>query len=331
MTEKEEVRSLWKLCFEDGDDFLDLYFSRRYSDDVNVCLRDASGRMASSLQMLPYGMTFCGGRLRMSYVSGACTRPDCRGQGLMRRLLQVTHRRMFAAGTDIAALIPADDALFLYYAKSGYVPSFRYAIVAADAACALGGYAVADETVALSDELYALFDSLMMERPCCVQHTREDLLAVAEDLRLASGRMLVARMDSVAHGLAFVAYPSGRPVVKELLAVDEAARRALLSAAAGGAGVVDVVSPSADGRCLGMARIINPLSVLTAYARRHPDAELHMALSDSDIAENCGSYMVKGGLCVRTTGGRGYTPYTIGELTSLLLADEHPYMSLMMD
>ena len=125
MTTKDEVKALWKLCFTDSDEFTDLYFDLRYKDDINMAVRE-EGKIISALQMISYPMTFCGETIATSYVSGACTHPDYRSHGAMRRLLRLTHRRMYDDGILLSTLIPAEKWLFGYYAKSGYTPRFGY-------------------------------------------------------------------------------------------------------------------------------------------------------------------------------------------------------------
>ena len=88
MTTKDEVKALWKLCFTDSDEFTDLYFDLRYKDDINMAVRE-EGKIISALQMISYPMTFCGETIATSYVSGACTHPDYRSHGAMRRLLRL--------------------------------------------------------------------------------------------------------------------------------------------------------------------------------------------------------------------------------------------------
>lgn len=63
-----------------------------------------------------------------SYISGACTHPDYRKHGAMKRLLKETHRCMYEDGVLLASLIPAEEWLFGYYARSGYAPVFGYAV-----------------------------------------------------------------------------------------------------------------------------------------------------------------------------------------------------------
>ena len=47
---KEKVKALWKLCFDDSDQFIDMYFRLRYKSEINVVIeRDRkSTRLNSS-------------------------------------------------------------------------------------------------------------------------------------------------------------------------------------------------------------------------------------------------------------------------------------------
>ena len=54
MTTKEQVKVLWRQCFEDNESFVDLYFKKRYSDDINAVI-EQDGSMVSSLQYLQRG------------------------------------------------------------------------------------------------------------------------------------------------------------------------------------------------------------------------------------------------------------------------------------
>ena len=40
---REKVKKLWKLCFNDNDEFVDMYFNLRYNSEVNVAIE--SGEM----------------------------------------------------------------------------------------------------------------------------------------------------------------------------------------------------------------------------------------------------------------------------------------------
>ena len=109
MKMKEETRLLYELCFKDSPAFTELYFRERYSDERNIVLY-ADEQLVSSMQLIPYTLTFCGTeRVAMNYISAACTHPDYRARGAMRPLLQETHRTMFAEGVMFATLIPAEE------------------------------------------------------------------------------------------------------------------------------------------------------------------------------------------------------------------------------
>jgi diadenylate cyclase len=192
MTTKDEVKTLWKLCFNDSDEFTDLYFKMRYKDEVNRVIRE-DGKIISALQMIPYPMTFCDEVISTSYISGACTHPDYRKHGAMKRLLKETHRCMYEDGVLLASLIPAEEWLFGYYARSGYAPVFGYAVeqVRVDRLRPAPGCQI-EVCEFPGVEHYHYFDSRMHGRRSCIQHPKEDFLVIMADLRLGNGKLLVA-------------------------------------------------------------------------------------------------------------------------------------------
>ena len=121
---KEQVKSLWKLCFDDSEAFIELYFRLRYNNEVNLAIQSGE-EVIAALQMLPYPMTFCNKIVPTSYISGACTHPDYRAKGVMRELLSQSFARMLRNGVLFSTLIPAEPWLFGYYAKTSYTPVFR--------------------------------------------------------------------------------------------------------------------------------------------------------------------------------------------------------------
>lgn len=61
---QEKVKNLWKLCFNDSEEFTEMYFQLRYNNDVNIAIQSGE-EVIAALQMLPYPMTFR--RRRYSY------------------------------------------------------------------------------------------------------------------------------------------------------------------------------------------------------------------------------------------------------------------------
>ena len=122
---REKVKKLWKLCFNDNDEFVDMYFNLRYNSEVNVAI-ESGDEVIAALQMLPYPITFHGNSVPTAYISGACTHPDYRSRGVMRELLSQAFGRMYRNNIALTTLIPAEPWLFGYYARVGYATAFRY-------------------------------------------------------------------------------------------------------------------------------------------------------------------------------------------------------------
>ncbi len=100
---QEKVKNLWKLCFNDSEEFTEMYFQLRYNNDVNIAIQSGE-EVIAALQMLPYPMTFEGEDIHTAYISGACTHPDYRNRGVMQELLSQAFARM--STTMLGAVMP---------------------------------------------------------------------------------------------------------------------------------------------------------------------------------------------------------------------------------
>ncbi len=337
MRTKEEVKHLWRLCFNDSEAFIDLYFRLRYRDDINVCIRQ-DDKVVAALQMIPYPMMCMGEVIPTSYISGACTHPDYREQGLMRRLLTDTHRRMAEQGALLSTLIPAEEWLFGYYAKSGYAPVFAYEeksmpVEELGADAPLYKVEVCD---APTEEHYRYFNEKMSERPCCIQHTEEDFRVIMEDLKQGGGHLYIAREADHLVGMAFTIAEGDTLRVLECLSDNVEVQNALVRKAAceqSCSQVRAVAFPPACGRYLGMARVLNVFELLHLWAKQHPTESWYVQVEgDEAIPENNGCYTVERGVCRRChSPWHTYQRYSIAELTQALFENERPFMSLMLN
>lgn len=104
---REKVKNLWKLCFNDSEEFTELYFRLRYNNDINIAIQSGE-EVIAALQMLPYPMTFEGEDIHTAYISGACTHPDYRNRGVMHELLSQAFARMLHNNVALSTLIPAE-------------------------------------------------------------------------------------------------------------------------------------------------------------------------------------------------------------------------------
>lgn len=340
MTIKDEVRALWEACFEDPEAFVDLYFDRRYSDDANIAIRK-DGRLVAALQTIPYEMTFCHAVVPVSYVSGACTHPAYRKQGLMRKLLKKAHRKMRENEAWFSVLIPAEEWLFRYYRASGYASVFRFDAEKLDLNVFLNDDACSDrkndyrmECARGNREVYAYLNRGWRSRNCWVQHSYEDFLDITADLFLDKGVLLVAKRDERIVGAAIAVHKGDDLVLKELLFDDERTKTVLLSGIALHFETFSAlwIKPGASYRH-GMARLLDVEKVYSAYAENHPEEHLTFFIDDDqDLPENNGLYEIHDGKLSHDRNiGREAFPFTIEKATAYLFRAYLPYMSLMMD
>ncbi len=337
MTMKEKVKELWKLCFDDSDEFIELYFQLRYSNKVNISIQSGDDVIAA-LQMIPYSMTFYNSEINTSYISGACTHPDYRDRGVMRELLSQSFTQMVRRGTHISTLIPAEPWLFDYYKKIGYAPVFNYTerelyIQESNQPemCEVRIVNSFDETV------YSFFEKKMHERSCCIQHDRDDYKVILDDLKLSGGSVFTAWSKNKIIAMAFIRMQDNSFQVTEILSDQQEAQEAILEKAATHYGVnkFDLILPPEEmnNKPLGMARIIHAKAVLQLYALANPDLEVNIELTDNQLSLNNGYYYLVDGKCMITKKrlpGR-HLQLTISELTQYVFASEQAYMSLMLD
>lgn len=339
MTKKEEVMNLWRICFNDTEDFLRLYFERKYSDANTAVLRE-NGHIVSALQMLPYPMTWHGKNVMTSYISGAGTHPSARSKGRMRKLLTEAFLTMKSRKIAFSILIPQEPRLFDYYKRAGYAsvlaftPENYYLPVRNDNPAV----SFPAKEALHPEELYPYFNTHMEKRANCVQHPPEDFKTVLDDLYLSGGSLLLLKgAHGQIKGMAFALPCSDKVLINELLYESDDEKEALLQAAAHkwGKGEIECRVPVRDGRKRtpkGMARIIDVFQVLSVYASTHPRKTLFIRVNDSDIPSNSGYYRLMNGRVFRTGAGIHQTDHDtdIGELTQLLF--ENPgYISLMLD
>lgn len=338
MTIKERVKELWRICFDDSEEFIDLYFRLRYSNKDNIIIQSGDD-IISALQMLPYTMTYCGSQINTSYISGACTHPDYRGKGVMRELLSQAFTQMTRKSIVLSTLIPAEPWLFDYYKKMGYAPVFLNSHIKMDAGeIPASGNIKIKSGIDFDKMSFDYLNNKNQERPCTVLHDEADFKVILEDLALSGGRVFTAYEKGKITGVATIE-PSDKGLrVTELIADNEEIRNALLrkSSAEYGINQMTIIAPAGtdyNARPLGMARIIYAKALLQLYAAANPAEEMNIELTDKQLSINNGYYYLVGGKCM-TTKKRlpgSHLQLNISELTEKLLSPYQPYMSLMLN
>lgn len=340
MTTKEQVKQLWKKCFDDTKEFIEMYFRLRYTDDVNMVLR-TEGRVISALQLIPYPMTFMGEVIPTAYISGACTDPDFRGKGVMKQLLSDSFLRMTQQKVPLSTLIPAEPWLFDYYKKAGYATVFSYSLTPlriTDNAKADNTYSVVTPGT-FEAEAYQYYNRKQAARPLYLQHTEEDFNVILEDLFMSGGKYFIAKQQEEIKGIAFAVPHGTEVIINELVAENEESKQALVNAVHRfftSSNVVVIAPPAADteNHQLGMARIIDAEKILTLYAKANPNEVLRIEVIDSILTGNSGYYRIENGDCIKDKEKKEavvYTPTDVSELTLRIFSKQKPYMSLMLN
>lgn len=335
---REDIKALWKLCFNDSETFVDMYFRLRYTDEVNIAIQKST-EVISAMQTLPYPMTFCGHTVQTSYISGACTHPDFRGKGTMRELLTLAFDRMFQNDIVFSTLIPAEPWLFDYYSQMGYAPVFQYAAKEITIFPLIPSKEITISSLYdYQEEVYQYLNKKLSERSCCIQHTSNDFRVIMADLVISDGILFVARQRDKVNGIVIAYKEDNHLIINELLADTRDVEDHLLyhlKQYTGYEQIIRLLPPTEEQsrQSLGMARIINAKDVLQLYASAFPEKEMLLEITDKQLPMNNGYYQIQRGKCEFSTKPQtdAYIPITISELTNKILQPLHPYMSLMLN
>lgn len=331
------IRDLWREAFHDSEEFMDIYFSMKYTPEVNMAVFDGD-RLAAAAQLLPYPFRFLGHSIAMGYVSGLATAELYRRRGYASQILSEVHQRLFREGAVFSFLIPGSPALREFYRKSEHG---GYATVAhrVEQTFYIPQYAEADIEVTWEDnvgsELYAFYCQQAARMPLMVENSVHDLQAAWRTCLLAEGGMLVARVSQKVVGFCLVVLEDdGRCCLRSLWTKDDRVRAALFHALRQRYAVETVfmrVPTAGVGVPYAMARVVNVQKLLSIVAQRTPELHLHVGIrGDLDLPTNNGYFLVEGGR-VTSTDLCPQIFFTPGELAAHFLSSHPLCMEMMLD
>ena len=354
---KNQTRILWDKCFSEEDKrFVDLYFEKRYTDEDNIFI-EKDNKVVSAMQLISYPFSYYGKTIACSYFSGCCTDPEYRSQGLMNELIIKALRQAKNNGACFAALIPASESLFNYYAGTNFVPTFDYSKIRIKRQQTTDN---AQQSVTISVfehesdpelfyQVYEYFNAKMRSRNCCIQHDEYDFGVIMKDLELFDNHLLVAKYGDDICGLAFCYSRNGEIYIKDVFAESGVIFSDLITASANlfNNETINIIVPPVPGQKthrLGMSRLIDAETMLRLYAMSHPKMKMEISLVDPIITENNGTYYINNGVLDKKNS-IGANVVDIEELTQALFGyhtetlpeklrafnNSAAFMSLMMD
>lgn len=340
MRRKEQAKALWNMCFNDSENFTELYFRKRYTDYNTIGLSE-DGAMATVMQLLPYPFHLFNRQLPSAYVSGACTNPEYRNKGLMSKLLKKGLNSLNDTGIPICTLIPANDWLYGYYRHSGFETVFFNTTTSFDFKKKISTeqYSLIVEDT-YSPKAYEFLEKCLTSYPCSILHTKDDYEVILEDLRLANGKVFLLSEfgQVVAIAIAYFNSEDGSIHINELQNITREAKDAILSLISDHFNTSHFMHTHAataqSTEQYGMLRIVKAQDVLEVFAKAKPEMCTQFYLEDDIIKANQGIYNVEQGKvsfeAVKEQPA-GVEKWSIEKLASELFKPLQPYMSLMLD
>lgn len=177
-TTRDQVQQMWKTCFRDPDDYMEVYFRHQYRDEQTLVYIDG-GRAVASLQMLPYAFTFHGAEIPVLYLSGVCTLPEARRKGFMHQLLLRSFEVARHRNVPLMLLVPQEEWLLDFYAKYGFAQTFDAGREPLPSLKTLLDAHSGDLHAA-----YRAFNALFRQRDMTLQKSFDDFRAMVEEATL---------------------------------------------------------------------------------------------------------------------------------------------------
>lgn len=97
---------LWKICFNDSDNFCDWLFNNRFFPEYSTVL-EKDGEIVSCMQGVPYIVNFRGVEVNSVMLCGVSTEPNNRKQGFMSRLFTHSINQLKSKNVSLAVHTPA--------------------------------------------------------------------------------------------------------------------------------------------------------------------------------------------------------------------------------
>ena len=121
--EVEQMKQIWRECFEAEDAYLNLYFSLLYCPEQTLVYQQ-DGKVLGMLTLLPCRYRVGEREADARYLFAVATLPEAQGRQISTKLLAHADCEMQRQGVEAALLAPATAQLYDFYGKRGYTTWF---------------------------------------------------------------------------------------------------------------------------------------------------------------------------------------------------------------
>ncbi|NCC15505.1 MAG: GNAT family N-acetyltransferase [Clostridia bacterium] len=293
----EAFYRLWKLCFEDSDNFCDWLFQNRFFPEYSVCLEN-NREMRSAMQGVPYTIRVRGKDLEGAMLCGVSTHPDHRKKGYMRKIFTFEMNLLRQKGVLLAVHTPAELESYFAY---GHYPVADAAYIQGQSKAQQGeGFLFFEKS--RWEELYPLYEINIGEKYSgAVRRTKDEFMRKCEDYASDGGKCIVLQ-DAKVQGYAFLYLLEDEIICPEAVAneghYDELIKK--IFSLANGRKISVKLSPDADITCeygektlrqKGVAGVCNISAILQKLEITCP---YKIEIFDPIVAENNGIFCFDG-------------------------------------
>lgn len=160
--DKSSVIELWQECFGDSEEYITFFLDTCPHYACIGYFNDAD-KLISMLFLLDGSLN----NQKCMYLYAACTSLNFRKQGIMEKLIEFSKTYVYECGASGIFLVPANEKLYSYYSKFGFVPSFKKkeTVISTTESNVIQtnlSYSY-DDVVSLKKELCSEFDSFIFD------------------------------------------------------------------------------------------------------------------------------------------------------------------------
>lgn len=198
-----EFRRLWKLCFEDSENFMNWFFENRFFPEYSCCISEG-GELVSAMQGVPYSILVRGKPLSGLMLCGVTTDPAHRRKGLMHKTFSYEMNMLSERGYALAVHTPA---VLESYFSFGHLPVadanyfMTKEIKAVQASTRAGYRAKYDYTK--WENLFPLYLDVSKKYSGIIQRTKEEFMRKCHDYAADGGKCFALEKNDEIVGYLF--------------------------------------------------------------------------------------------------------------------------------